>query len=134
MCLPTCHVPPLGGGPRWDCLLPVQVLLPMPICLFDPHVSPGGATLAIALPGLAHVIVGNILEPKLFGSQFRMSPVVILFSLGVWWILWGIVGSRRDRPPHPLPPAPRPSGCCLLPGPGDESRHPSPGEWEPTTY
>ena len=52
----------------------------------------------IALPALAHVLVGNLLEPHLFGSQFRMSPVVILFSLGVWWILWGIVGAMLAVP------------------------------------
>lgn len=27
-----------------------------------------------------------------------MSPVVILFSLGVWWILWGIVGAMLAVP------------------------------------
>ena len=76
----------------------VAALLPLPICLLDTTVSPGGAILAVFLPALAHVVTGNVLEPQLFGSQFRMSPVVILFSLGVWWILWGIVGAMLAVP------------------------------------
>jgi len=72
--------------------------LPLPICLLDVSVPPGAAALAVLLPGLAHVVVGNVLEPQLFGSQFRMSPVIILFSIGVWWILWGIVGAMLAVP------------------------------------
>ena len=61
-------------------------------------VPPGAAALAVILPCIAHVLVGNFLEPHLFGSQFRMSPVIILFSIGVWWILWGIVGAMLAVP------------------------------------
>jgi len=76
----------------------VAALLPLPICLLDVTVLPGNAALCVALPALAHVVVGNLFEPRLFGSQFRMSPVVILFSLGVWWTLWGIVGAMLAVP------------------------------------
>ena len=76
----------------------VAVLLPLPICLFDASVPQGAAYLAFALPALAHVLVGNLLEPHLFGSQFRMSPVIILFALGVWTILWGMVGAMLAVP------------------------------------
>ena len=76
----------------------VASLLPLPICLLDVSVSPERAALCVALPSLAHVLVGNLLEPQIFGSQFRMSPVVILFSLGVWWTLWGIVGAMLAVP------------------------------------
>ena len=76
----------------------VAVGLPLPICLLDTSVPAPAAALAIVLPALAHVLVGNLLEPQLFGKQFRMSPVVILFSLGVWWILWGIIGAMLAVP------------------------------------
>ena len=76
----------------------IATLLPLPICLLDTKVPPGAAALCVALPALAHVITGNLFEPRLFGSQFRMSPVVILFSLGVWWTLWGIVGAMLAVP------------------------------------
>ena len=76
----------------------IACLLPLPICLLDVTVPRGAAFFAFFLPGVAHVMVGNILEPQLFGSQFRMSPVIILFSIGVWWILWGIVGAMLAVP------------------------------------
>ena len=62
----------------------LAVCLPLPICLLDVSVAPNAGVLAVLLPGIAHVVVGNVLEPYLFGSQFRMSPVIILFSIGVW--------------------------------------------------
>ena len=76
----------------------VAVFLPLPICLLDASVSTGTATLAIGLPAIAHVLTGNLLEPHLFGSQFQISPVVILLSLGVWSVLWGPVGAALAVP------------------------------------
>jgi len=73
-------------------------LLPLPICLLDTSVDSGAAALAVILPGLAHVLTGNLLEPHLFSGQFRMSPVIILFSIGVWFILWGLVGAMLAVP------------------------------------
>ena len=37
--------------------------------------------------------MGNVLEALLFGRQFSMKPLVILLSLGIWWIVWGPVGA-----------------------------------------
>ena len=51
------------------------------------------ALVAVVVPLATHVCVGSLLEPLLFGRQFRMNPVVILFSLGVWYILWGSIGA-----------------------------------------
>ena len=45
-----------------------------------------------------------------------MNPVIILFSLGVWYILWGTVGA----PLAPLPPplaAPRQAARRIAPRP-----------------
>ena len=81
-----------------DSIARAWTALPLPIAILDTSVPPGAAVLAVALPALAHVLVGNLLEPHLFGSQFRMSPVIILLSLGVWWILWGIVGAMLAVP------------------------------------
>ena len=84
----------------------VAALLPLPICLLDTAVPIHTSVLAILLPALAHVLTGNLLEPKLFGSQFQMSPVVILFSLGVWW--------SKPRPPATTRRAPRPRPAPAL--------------------
>ena len=44
-------------------------------------------------PGLRRSSVGNLLEPRLFGKQFNLSPVILLFSLGLWFVLWGVAGA-----------------------------------------
>lgn len=71
----------------------VAFLLPIPIILLDPDVKPKQAWVAMVVPGLLHLTVGNVLEPLLFGRQFSMKPLVILLSLGIWWIVWGPVGA-----------------------------------------
>lgn len=42
--------------------------------------------------GAIQVCVGNIIEPRLMGSRFNMSPIVILLNLALWGYIWGIPG------------------------------------------
>jgi predicted PurR-regulated permease PerM len=35
---------------------------------------------------------GSIVEPKIMGSGLNLSPVVMLLSLAVWGLIWGVVG------------------------------------------
>jgi predicted PurR-regulated permease PerM len=37
-------------------------------------------------------LVGQILEPLLFGSQTRLSPLAIVLAIAFWTLLWGPVG------------------------------------------
>ncbi len=46
---------------------------------------------ALGLGAIAFVI-GNIIEPKLFGNSLNLSPLVFMISLAVWGSLWGIIG------------------------------------------
>ena len=80
----------------------ISTLLVVPIILLA-NLEPYQSVIALFVPLLLHILVGNILEPWLFGQQFSMNPVIILFSLGVWYILWGTVGA----PPAPLATARR---------------------------
>jgi len=70
----------------------ISTLLVVPIILLD-TLEPYQSAIALCVPLLLHLLVGNILEPWLFGQQFSMNPVIILFSLGVWYILWGTIGA-----------------------------------------
>ena len=36
----------------------------------------------------AHLAIGNLVEPSLFGESFELSPVVVLLSLTFWGSLW----------------------------------------------
>ena len=48
--------------------------------------------LVLAGIGILQVGIGNILEPRLMGSSFNLSPIVILLNLGLWGYIWGIPG------------------------------------------
>jgi AI-2 transport protein TqsA len=38
------------------------------------------------------MIIGNVIEPRIMGSQFNLSPLVILLSLVIWGKIWGVIG------------------------------------------
>jgi|TARA_B110001454_G_scaffold113884_1_gene106663 predicted PurR-regulated permease PerM len=42
--------------------------------------------------GVLQICIGNILEPRLMGSSFNLSPIIILLNLGLWNYIWGIPG------------------------------------------
>ncbi len=49
--------------------------------------------IVVAVLGLIpQFIIGNIIEPKVMGVSLNLSPIVILFSLAFWGIIWGIAG------------------------------------------
>ena len=44
------------------------------------------------------VLVGNILEPRLMGNTLNISPLVVVLSLILWSMLWGIIGMLLSVP------------------------------------
>ena len=42
--------------------------------------------------GLVQLCIGNILEPRLMGSSFNLSPIVILLNLALWGYIWDVPG------------------------------------------
>jgi predicted PurR-regulated permease PerM len=48
--------------------------------------------LVLGAIGAIQVVIGNILEPRMMGSRFNLSPIVILLNLALWGSIWGIVG------------------------------------------
>ncbi len=42
--------------------------------------------------GIIQLCIGGLLEPKLYGDALNISPFVIIFSLILWGLLWGVVG------------------------------------------
>lgn len=43
--------------------------------------------------GAFQMIIGNVIEPRLMGSSFNLSPIVILLNLALWGTIWGIPGA-----------------------------------------
>ena len=43
-------------------------------------------------------IIGNLVEPRFLGKSLNLSPLVILFMLGLWGMVWGILGMFLSVP------------------------------------
>jgi AI-2 transport protein TqsA len=76
----------------------IATLLPLPVVIASPGLSPTAAVLAIAIPGVLQFSIGNIIEPKIMGESLDLHPVVILLNLMIWGMLWGIVGMLLSTP------------------------------------
>lgn len=48
--------------------------------------------------GAVQVIVGNIIEPRIFGKSLNLSPLVTILSLALWGKIWGITGMILSVP------------------------------------
>jgi AI-2 transport protein TqsA len=77
-------IPSIGSG--------IATLLPLPVVLFSPDVTATTAVLAIALPALIQVVIGNFIDPRVMGESLDLHPVTILLALIFWGMIWGLVG------------------------------------------
>jgi len=69
----------------------IAVLIPLPVALLQ-FSDPSYIIYVILFPGIVHIIIGNILEPKLFGEAFGLHPITIILSLIFWGMIWGTIG------------------------------------------
>ncbi|SFE29637.1 AI-2E family transporter [Roseivivax sediminis] len=70
----------------------IGVLFPVLLSLVQSG-SFGFAGLALVTLTVAQVYVGAVLEPRLMGRTFNLSPAVVLLALAFWGALWGIAGA-----------------------------------------
>ena len=47
---------------------------------------------------IIQILVGNIVEPRMMGSSLNISPLVVVLTLILWSMLWGIVGMLLSVP------------------------------------
>ena len=69
-----------------------------PLVLVNPEHGTMTIVLALALPGLVQLVVGNIIEPKMMGDSLELHPITILLALIFWGMLWGIPGMLLAAP------------------------------------
>ena len=69
----------------------IATLLPLPMAVAHFGATPW-VLLVVALPGSVQLLMGNVVEPKLQGAGLKLHPVVILLSLALWGLLWGVAG------------------------------------------
>ena len=48
--------------------------------------------------GAVQVVVGNVIEPKLFGKSLNVSPLITILSLALWGEIWGVAGMILSVP------------------------------------
>ena len=48
--------------------------------------------------GSIQIIVGNVVEPRVFGKSLNLSPLVTILSLAIWGTMWGITGMVLSVP------------------------------------
>ncbi|MDJ0766214.1 MAG: AI-2E family transporter [Myxococcota bacterium] len=76
----------------------LATLLPLPVVVLSPEISPLAAVLAIAIPAVIQFAIGNVIEPKIMGDMLELHPVTIMIALIIWGMLWGIVGMLLATP------------------------------------
>ena len=75
----------------------IAVILPLPIAFLQ-YNDPTLVILIILLPTIVHQIVGNFIEPKIFGESFGLHPITIILSLIFWGMIWGFIGVLLAAP------------------------------------
>lgn len=48
--------------------------------------------------GIAVIIIGSVVEPKLMGNTLNISPLVAILALAIWGSIWGITGMLLSVP------------------------------------
>jgi len=77
--------------------VPIAALLPAALAL---AVDPGWSMVleTIALFVLTEIVVGQIIEPWLYGRKMGLSPAAVVISATFWTTLWGPVGLLLATP------------------------------------
>ena len=71
-----------------------------PVVMAVIQFSPGLFKPVLVLVSLTAIqlTIGNIITPKVMGDRLGVSPVVILLSLLLWGMIWGIPGALLSTP------------------------------------
>ena len=76
----------------------VATLLPLPVVILDPSLMPVSKVLSIVGPVFIHAVVGNVVEPQVFGASLELHPVTVLLALAFWYLVWGSAGAILSVP------------------------------------
>ncbi|TWU21002.1 AI-2 transport protein TqsA [Novipirellula galeiformis] len=79
-------------GPLLSCALPV------PFLVLSADISPTSAIVCFILIASIQFVSGNVVEQRLMGKSFDVSPVVLLLGLIFFGLIWGIVGMFLATP------------------------------------
>lgn len=73
-------------------------LLPVPFLVLNSQIAVPTAIICFVLMTTVQFVSGNVIEPRLMGKSFDVSPVVLLLALMFFGLVWGIVGMFLATP------------------------------------
>lgn len=76
----------------------VANVLPIPFLILNSEIATPYAVLCIVLITAVQFISGNIIETRIMGKSFDVSPIVLLLGLMFFGLVWGIVGMFLATP------------------------------------
>ncbi|MFO1063778.1 MAG: AI-2E family transporter [Pirellulales bacterium] len=76
----------------------LMCVLPLPLIFLDPKLSLPAMITAACLMSAIQFVSGSVVEPKMMGSSFNLHPVVIMLTLLLWGVIWGLPGMFLSTP------------------------------------
>jgi AI-2 transport protein TqsA len=68
-------------------------VLPLPIVLMSPGLSPVERVLALAIPAAVQFLIGNVIQPRVQSHSQNLHPVITMMALIFFGTIWGLVGA-----------------------------------------
>lgn len=79
-------------GPLLACVLP------LPFLVLNSGISPTMACICFILISTVQLVSGNVIETRIMGQSFDVSPVALLLALMFFGLIWGIIGMFLATP------------------------------------
>ncbi len=76
----------------------ISTIIPVPFLVLNDQMSPATAIICFALTAAIHFVSGNVIETRIMGKSFDVSPVALLLALMFFGLVWGIIGMFLATP------------------------------------
>lgn len=76
----------------------ISSVLPVPFLILNSNMSPTAAIVCFLLISSIQFISGNVIETRIMGKSFDVSPIALLLALMFFGLVWGIVGMFLATP------------------------------------
>ena len=76
----------------------ISMLTPIPFLVLNEEMSFMAAASCLAIVSAIQFISGNVVETRIMGKSFDVSPVVLLLALMLFGLVWGIIGMFLATP------------------------------------
>jgi AI-2 transport protein TqsA len=76
----------------------LMCVLPLPLIFLHPGLSLTNMIVAAVMMSVIQFVSGSVVEPKMMGDSFKLHPVVIMLTLLMWGVIWGLPGMFLSTP------------------------------------